>query len=230
MRLPVAKQLGFVRMSGWGGKRAGAGRPNLSKTVNHMKRPQLSLRTPLHVTLRLRGGMPNLRNQAVFKEFKKSIKESKKFGFYVIHFSIQSNHIHLFAEAKGNKSLAKGMRSLTIRFAKAFKRLNGDKVIEGPIFRGRYHLHILRTPKEVKNALEYVLLNLSKHEKFIEYMDSFSSAKIFKGWKNLLGKRFTSLIKFDAEFYKGESEYDLSNILSPAQSWLGSVGWVKAVG
>jgi hypothetical protein len=36
-------------------------------------------------------------------------------------------------------------------------------VLAGPVLHGRYHLRVLRTPREVRNALAYVLLNARKH-------------------------------------------------------------------
>src|SRR5215468_4450755 len=33
----------------------------------------------------------------------------------------------------------------------------------GPVLLGRYHVRALRTPREVRNALSYVLLNARKH-------------------------------------------------------------------
>jgi putative transposase len=226
------KQLGFTGVSGWGGKRAGSGRPGLLGQVSHMKRPRISVRTPLHITLRLREGLPSLRNKNLFKEFKESVRRAKKQGLYVIHFSVQSNHIHLFCEAKDNNVVALAIRALAGRFAKhirqyAFK--NGGKR-KGSVFNGRYHLHILRTSREVKNALEYVLLNLSKHQRFIEYIDSFSSGSAFKNWKRLLGERFSSLIKWDVEFFESEVNTELDEILSPSRSWLGQTGWLRACG
>jgi len=36
---------------------------------------------------------------------------------------------------------------------------------EGSVFKERYHLHVLKTPKEVKNALEYVAFESIKTPK-----------------------------------------------------------------
>ena len=81
------------------------------------------------------------------------------------------------------------MRALAGRFAKIIRNYSYSRGSEktGSVFKGRYHLHVLKTPKEVRNALEYVLLNLSKHQKLIEYVDEFSSGKTFKEWQKLLG-------------------------------------------
>jgi putative transposase len=224
-------QLKFQKTSGWGGKRKGTGRKNLSGTVNHMTRPEINLKTPLHINLKLIKGLPNLRKNALHAELKKSIKKSKEQGLYILHYSIQDDHIHLFAEAKSNSALAAGMRSLAGRFAKiirqyAYNASNSKR--QGSVFKGRYYLHVLKTPREVKNALEYVLLNLSKHQKFIEYLDHFSSAPHFEEWKLLLGPRYKALVKFAAETFRVQNGREAEDVLSLPQSWLARVGWQRA--
>ncbi|MDZ4678121.1 MAG: transposase [Oligoflexia bacterium] len=219
----MAKQLVFKRTLGWGGKRKGSGRPNLSGTVGHIKREVIKSQYPLHITLRIREKIPTLRRKVLLTEFKKSIANAKVHGINVIHFSLQSNHIHLFAESSSNKFLALGMRSLAGRFAKIIKKnaaiskhVSGSgkstagstlarSLFAGSVFKGRYHLHILKTPQEVRNALEYVLLNISKHQRLIEYIDPYSSAQTFTHWRKLLGKRYNSLIKFHSNSFQGDS-------------------------
>lgn len=225
------KQLKFSAVNGWGGRRKGSGRPNLTDTVNHMKRPTLGLKTPLHLTLRIKERLPSLRSKGLFKEFKKSLQCGRRQGLYVIHFSIQRNHIHLFAEAENNKALALGMRSLAGRFAKKIREQAAERGMapKGSAFNGRYHLHVLKTPREVKNALEYVLLNMAKHQELIEYMDPYSSAKYFRDWKELLGPRYRSLIRACAGFYSSPDNLNaVGNILSPSRSWLAREGWKRA--
>jgi REP element-mobilizing transposase RayT len=223
------KQISFVKTSGWGGKRSGSGRPNLSDTVNHLPRPHVSIKLPLHLTLKLKHGLPSLRKRGLLKEFKKSARSAKHFGLYVLHFSIQQNHIHLFAEAEGNVELALGMRSLAGRFAKIIRNYASIKGAQskGSVFNGRYHMHILKNPRETRNALEYVLLNLSKHQNLIEYIDPFSSGGSFRHWRELLGKRFITLIKWDAQFYENHP-FNSEDSLNLPRSWLARGGWMKA--
>jgi putative transposase len=233
MKNEAKKQLEFNRNKGWGGKRARSGRPNLSGTVSHMKRSLVNIKTPLHITLRLEDRLPSIRNKRLLIEFKKSAQLAKAQGLYILQFSIQSNHIHIFAESKGNRALALGMQSLAGRFARiirsySFKRGGKSK---GSVFQGRYHLHVLKTPSEVKNTLEYVLLNLSKHQKLIEYIDSFSSGRFFRHWPKLLGARYKNLIRADVEFFEHqENRSDSFSFLSQPQSWLAQTGWMRACG
>src|SRR5262249_10884764 len=55
---------------------------------------------------------------------------------------------------------SRGMQGLTIRLARAINRALGRT---GKVFADRYHARILKTPTEVRNAVEYVLQNHAKH-------------------------------------------------------------------
>jgi hypothetical protein len=89
----------------------------------------------------------------------------------------------MIVEASGNPVLNRGLRSFVIRFSKGVKRLIK---VEGPLFAGRYHLHLLKTPTEVKRALIYVLQNFSKHAKLpkplLFYLSSPRSWLAREGW------------------------------------------------
>ncbi len=219
----------FTRIGDWGGMRSGAGRPNLSSTVNHMARPKVNLKMPLHLNLKLKKELPSLRNRKLLKEFNKCLKGARELGLYVLHFSIQSNHIHLFAEAESNRALSRGMQGLAGRFAKIIRRHAQHKGYcnKGSVFSGRYFMHVLRTPAETRNALEYVLLNTSKHLKLIEHIDEFSSGRTFQQWERLLGRRFKFLIKSDVDFFR-KSKNIAPTAVSPPRSWLSRAGWMKA--
>ena len=66
----------------------------------------------------------------------------------------------MVVEGDGKEALARGMKAVAARFARAVNRSFKRK---GPVLLGRYHLRLLRTPPEVRNALAYVLLNVRKH-------------------------------------------------------------------
>jgi hypothetical protein len=59
----------------------------------------------------------------------------------------------------------------------------------GTVLHGRYHLRILRTPREVRSALAYVLLNIRKHWRQSHgaappvRVDEASSGRWFDGWR-----------------------------------------------
>jgi hypothetical protein len=82
------------------------------------------------------------------------------------------------------------MKSIAARLARAVNRVFGRS---GSVLYGRYHLRVLRTPREVRNALAYVLLNARKHwrERYGAAppvrLDEASSARRFDGWRRQLG-------------------------------------------
>ena len=132
------------------------------------------------VTMRVMEHVWNLRSQRCFSALKVAFhKGRERFGFQLNHFSVQGNHIHFIVEAEDEKALARGMQELTIRMAKALNRVMGR---HGKVFTDRYHAHILRSPKEVANALRYVLNNYQKHMFKLgkptppRFIDPFSSA------------------------------------------------------
>jgi REP element-mobilizing transposase RayT len=145
----------------------------------HRRRERHVARHPVHVTLRAREGLPSLRSdRLLFEAMRKSIAASEKDDFRVVHFSIQSNHMHLIVEATETESLSRGMQALTIRMVHAAHRALGAG---GAVFEDRYHAHYLKTPRETRAALLYVLQNWAKHGPGGDF-DPGSSAFSFEGW------------------------------------------------
>ena len=110
-----------------------------------------------------------------------------RFGFRLVHYSVQRDHIHMICEAKGRRALGRGVQGLLIRVAKALNRLWGRK---GSVFADRYHARALRTPREVRRALTYVLNNARRHGlRLAQAVDLFSSALWFDGWREKIRTR-----------------------------------------
>ncbi len=148
--------------TGRGGPRFGAGRPRgVRPRVMHRPRECIVARLPVHVTIRLRRGIPSLRQPRFVRRFRSSLSEAcVRHGFRVVHYSIQRDHVHLLIEAHSNHSIACGMKSVGARIGKLANRLFQRS---GKVLDGRYHLRPLRTPLEVHRALRYVLLNHRHH-------------------------------------------------------------------
>ena len=172
-----------------GGKRKGAGRkPKIpgKPGVSHKARDVLSDRLPVHVTLKVRGDVPNLRRNALLVPLTDALRAGReRFGFRLCHYVIMGNHLHLIVEADDEQALSRGLQGLCIRLA---RRANTELGRRGKLFGDRYHAHVLRTPTEVHRALSYVLLNYRKHvlEKSSvapRGLDGFSSAPWFTGWQ-----------------------------------------------
>ena len=184
-----AKQLSFTdyrERTGRGGPRPGAGRPRGPRPrVLHRRRERIPGSCPLHVTLRVRPGVPSLRTVAVVREFRRSLAEACERGdFRVNHYSLQGDHLHVILESDDARALANGMKSIGARLARAVNRVVGRK---GRVLVDHFHLRILRTPREVRNALSYVLNNARKHlgarAPRSGSVDAASSGRWFNGWR-----------------------------------------------
>jgi putative transposase len=168
---------------GRGGWRRCAGRKKKPGAVPHDTRPELRAYEPQHTTIRLVEGAPNLAREYLMKIIRRAIAESHKAGFSIVEFNVLGNHLHLMNEVASKDALARGMQGLQVRLA---KRLNSALKRRGKLFAHRYHSRALRTPREVRNALRYVLLNRKHHgaeKRFGKYwVDPYSSAAWFTGW------------------------------------------------
>ena len=147
---------------GRGGYREGAGRPKkIGAGVPHRPREKVNWRHPVHVTVRVRGDAAKMRSKACFRAIAPALAAAReRFGFRLVHFSVQSNHLHFVAEAEDGKALARGMQGLGVRVAKALNCALGRR---GNVFADRYHAHALRSPREVAHAVAYVLRNAFIH-------------------------------------------------------------------
>jgi hypothetical protein len=112
-----------------------------------------------------------------------------------VHYSLLGNHAHLIVEARDQHALGRGMMAVASRLALAVNRVMGRK--KGRVVADRYHARLLRTPREVRNALRYVLLNARKHATMTAprvlrtaemVLDPASSARWFDGWKLARGR------------------------------------------
>ena len=174
------EQLSFLQPKTHGGARPGAGRKPSGRRVGvpHRARGDHRARHPVHVTMRARAGLPSFRgDKLVFRALRDSLAEGHKTAFRVVHFSVQSNHLHLIVEASDTSALSRGMQGLTIRTARAVNHAIDGR---GNVFQDRYHAHELKTPRETRAALLYVLQNWAKHGPGGAY-DPLSSAVWFDG-------------------------------------------------
>jgi putative transposase len=128
----------------------------------------------------------------------------------VVQFSVQDDHVHLIVEANDKVALSRGMAGVSIRLARTINRVAHRK---GSVFSERYNSRALATPREVRTAFVYVLLNFRKHLGRAPGIDPAGSGFWFDGWKQ----------PSDSEppgFLPGDS-IPVRN----ARSWLARVGW-----
>jgi putative transposase len=189
----------------WGGRRDGAGRPPAAgrRHVLHRRRAGHDRRWPVHVTLRACVEVPSLRRGDVFGAVRAGFSKTSTKSFRVLHFSVQHDHVHLLVEAEPS-GLRRGVQGLTIRIAKAINRTLGRR---GKVWADRYHSRALKTPREVRHALVYVLQNWRKHLRGVRGLDPRSSAGWFTGWQTSMAAP------------PGRSP------VVRARTWLASVGW-----
>jgi len=153
--------------------------------------------------MRAQPGLPSFRSdKLVSRAVRNALAEGQKAAFRVVHFSVQSNHLHLIVEASDRESLSRGMQGLTVRMARAVNRAMNAK---GSVFLDRYHAHELKTPRETRAALLYVLQNWAKHGSGGAY-DPLSSALWFDGWTR-------------------PPIAEAPSIVAAPRTWLVKVGW-----
>jgi hypothetical protein len=131
--------------------------------------------------------------------------------FRLVHYSIQGDHVHLIVEASSTRDLACGMKSIAARFARAVNRVFQRA---GRVLADRGHVHVLRSPREVRNAIAYVLLNARRHlakrlgrMPAVGGIDPASSGRWFDGWRG-----------------ETKSARDAPAVAGP-RTWLLSIGW-----
>ena len=102
-----------LRFRTWGGHRAGAGRkPGGSPAgVPHRPRPIHDHRHPVHVTMRAVRGLPWLRTRRVFRAVRDALALSSHSRFRVVHFTVQTNHLHLLIEADESRAVTRDARA-----------------------------------------------------------------------------------------------------------------------
>ncbi|MCH7599838.1 MAG: transposase [Myxococcales bacterium] len=204
--------------SGHGGPRKGAGAKRVGRgQVAHRQRSNFNELTPAHVTLRVVKGLSNLRQRSLVMEVRKTFARGCERGdFRLVEYSIQHNHLHLIVEAESRDALSRGMKSIAARFALAVNRVFKRT---GKVIAGRYHVQLLTSPQQVRNALRYVLLNIRKHFKQRNghappvKIDEASSGSQFDGWR----------ASCESLRVKASTREEVG--VAKAASWLLSKGW-----
>jgi len=172
--------------------------------VQHRRRIEHRAAFPVHITVRTRADLPSLRQQKIFTVIRRALAASSHARFRVLHFSVQDDHLHLIVEADDTNALALGVAALKIRLARAINRVLARR---GAVWAGRYHARALRTPREVRAGLVYVLQNWKKHRRNTQGLDGRSSASWFDGWAE-----------------RPEPPAGTTPVATPG-TWLAAIGW-----
>ena len=229
VRAPAQQQLPFPR--GRGGRRPGAGRPaNSSRSPTpHRALAEHKARHPVHVTLR--SGFGPLRSQHVYPTLRLALARANRrepARFRIVHFSIQWDHVHLIVEASDKRALSSGVRSIAIRIALYVNELLGRR---GRLWADRWFGRTLTSPRQVRNALVYVLANFRKHARLTPPpgIDPFSSGARFDGYREWQPKSAISPPwsgRPPPPFpHTEETKDDAEWVVRPSRQWLTGVGW-----
>jgi REP element-mobilizing transposase RayT len=155
--------------------------------------------------MRLQPGVGYLRSYQRAKIVEDALRAAReRFGVRIIHYSIQGNHLHLIVEAESQAALSRALQGLATRLARRLNALSGRR---GAVFADRYHAHPLKTPREVRNAVRYVLTNYRHHA--LEHLP--------QGWTDPLAS---------ARFAQARPPED-APVVAPSV-WLLRVGWRRA--
>src|SRR5262249_25427934 len=173
-------ELGMRERNGHGGKRDRAGRKRRAsrKQVPHVPRPHLTGRIPVLVTIRVAAYVASLRSAPCFGVVLQAMKAAaERLGARIVAYAVLGNHIHLVMEAESRTALSRALIGLNTRIGKGINQITGT---QGRVIEDRPHVHQLKTPSEVKNALRYVAENARRHaermgKKVKEFADRFAS-------------------------------------------------------
>jgi putative transposase len=214
-RVRRGEQLG-LNFRTWGGHRKGAGRKRgLRPRTPHRRVPPLASRHPVHVTLKVDEALPSLRGAELRSHVEECIHRGREqAGFRLVHYSIQEHHLHVIVEAKSAQTLRGGISGISIRLARRINRVLGRT---GSVFCDRYFSRVLKTPRQTRAALLYVILNSRRHaaqrgQKLAwNWIDDLSSGRWFDGWR--------------CRPPPPRSELTDEPVAVPPGTWLLSVGW-----
>ena len=226
-----------------GGKRAGAGRKpkdgrkRTRPGVPHKRRPSVNRHVAIHAVLRAADDIKSLRKRHLYQALRDATiavamrelaYDKVKGSFRIVHMSIQQTHIHLLIEADNKLALSRGLQSFQISAAKHINREYSVKMKlatrrRGAVFPDRYYEEVIKTPRQARHALAYVLNNWRKHrEDRLPFargwaVDPFSTGFLFHGWRE----------REDADvMWRGPATYDPLIVYLP-KSWLLREGWRK---
>jgi REP element-mobilizing transposase RayT len=205
--------------------KAKVGRPRKPGAgVPHVKRPPIKAREPLHITIRVERDVGRLRTRAAYVAIREAaIAVLARDNFRIVHLSIEGTHVHLLVEAQDRDALTRGMRAFEISAAKHLnaaatkaggwwerKRLARLGLAlparrRGRVFTDRYHEEVIRTPRQARHALAYVLNNWRRHREDKRpvargwTIDPFATGWAFDGWKERADTPFAFRVR---ETYK----------------------------
>jgi hypothetical protein len=133
-------------------------------------------------------------------------------GVRFVAYSAQGNHAHLVVEARDLRALAGAITAFKCAFTAV---ANAILAREGPVFVRGYHVHVLRSPREVRSALEYIVENAAQHAASVGRIDP-----------RVLRDPFTSLGLIELRSHRPWGARAVGPVVTVApESWLLRAGW-----
>ena len=121
--------------------------------MSHLRRGEISEDVPVHATLRIEEGLPDLRDFGVYEVFWSAFETARERAgrkvdgwFRLVHYSIQGNHVHLIVEASDRDALSRGMSRVrhALRSAEVGVPIPASTSFHGEAPQFRHMLHSAR--------------------------------------------------------------------------------------
>jgi hypothetical protein len=148
---------------GWGGKRAGAGRPKRGAIASerHQRRPTTSARVPVHVIARVVRGAGALHDRHARRAIARAVHRSLgRADFRIVGLAVVAGRLELVVEAADRHALARGMQGFQVAAARHLNRLRGRS---GAVFPDRYRARPLLTRGAVRALLSAAPIAWIRH-------------------------------------------------------------------
>jgi hypothetical protein len=125
-------------------------RPGPNPKVRHRARPEPAGAFSALVTLKLKKGLPSLRERRIARELAATFEEGGDRGdFRIARYRLQTDRVELLVEAEHRDALMRGMKSIAARVGRAVNRALARR---GSVLGDRYELKVLATPAEIRRV------------------------------------------------------------------------------
>lgn len=149
-------------------------------TTNKRERPFAENHT-LHVTMRSEIAHGDLslrssRNYPIVCEYIRRM--AARFDIRVLHFAVESTHLHLVILAQTRAHLSGFLSALAGAIARAVKRSSSRELAEIPFWSARPYSRILSWGRELRNVLNYVERNVLEANRVIPFIERSASPSV----------------------------------------------------
>lgn len=151
----------------------GAGRKAVhDKSIRHIRRERILKPTSMHLTIKVRENKADIKTKSILKALHHAIIRARLKGIRVIHYTLEYNHVHLLVEAHCHTIMHRGMQAFGISIAKAINKI---KIRSGTVYKHRYHLRKITSPRQLKNVIHYIFHNGIHHKRTMSFLDPYNS-------------------------------------------------------